>query len=99
MKTKVTLIFLFLAMIAGNTMAQDSNQDYTNAMNNIFQQVDKSKVTTGLLADYGLQIVNIEAFNGVPADSNYVSMDTWKKLYGGVYSLKINNNIFNIKNL
>jgi len=92
MKTKTTLIFLLLAMIAGNTMAQDFNLEYTNAMNNIFAKVDKSKIATGLLADYGVPIVAIEAFNGVPADSNYVSMDTWKKLYAGVFSSIINTN-------
>jgi len=45
MKTKVILISLFLALIAGNMMAQDANQAYTDAMNAIFQKVDKSKIT------------------------------------------------------
>jgi len=53
MKTKTIFITLFLAMIVGNTMAQDFNQQYTDTMNFIFQKVDKSKITTGLLADYG----------------------------------------------
>ena len=57
-----------------SSIAQDFNQQYTDTMNYIFQKVDKSKITTGLLADYGLQIMAIEAFNGVPADSNYVSI-------------------------
>ena len=61
-------------------------------MNTIFQQIDKSKITTGLLVDYGLQVVDPEAFNGVPTDSNYVDMSTWKMLYAGIYSSKINNN-------
>ena len=60
MKTKVIFISLFLAIIAGNAMAQDANLEYTNAMNNIFAKVDKSKITTGLLADYGVQIVDVE---------------------------------------
>jgi hypothetical protein len=92
MKTKLIFISLFLAIFAGNTMAQDANQAYTDAMNTIFQNVNKSKITTGLLSDYGLQIVDPEAFNGVPADSNYVNMDTWKMLYGGIYSSIINSN-------
>jgi len=92
MKTKITLISLFLTIVVGNTMAQDANQAYTDTMNAIFQQIDKSKITTGLLVDYGLQIVAPEYFNGIPADSNYVDMDTWKMLYGGIYTSKINNN-------
>ena len=69
MKTKITLLSLFLTIVVGNTMAQDANQAYTEAMNAIFQQIDKSKITTGLLADYGLQIVDIEDFNGIPSEA------------------------------
>jgi hypothetical protein len=62
-------------------------------MNYIFEQADKSRITTGLLSDYGLQMVEPGYFNGIPADSNYVDMDTWKMLYAGMYTSKINNNI------
>jgi len=93
MKAKLTFIFLFLTIVVGNTMAQDANQAYTDAMNTIFQQIDKSKITTGLLIDYGLQIVDPEYFNGVPADSNYVDMDTWISLYCSIYDAKINDRI------
>ncbi|MCL1937868.1 MAG: hypothetical protein FWF52_05685 [Candidatus Azobacteroides sp.] len=92
MKTKLTLISLFLAIAVGNVMAQDADQVYTDVMNAIFQKINKSKITTGLLIDYGVQAVDPEAFNGIPADSNYVSMDTWKMLYGGLYTSKINTN-------
>jgi hypothetical protein len=37
-------------------------------MNYIFQYVDKSRITTGLLSDYGLYMVEPDVFNGVPAD-------------------------------
>ena len=43
-------------------------------------------------ADYGVQAIDLVSFNGIPADSNYVDMDTWKMLYGGLYSSKINGN-------
>ena len=62
-------------------------------MNHIFQYVDKSRITSGLLSDYGLQIIEPKYFNGMPADSNYVDMNTWKMLYAGIYTSKINNNI------
>jgi len=89
-------VFFLLAaglMITGNLLAQNPGQDFTNRMNHIFQYVDKSKVTTGLLSDYGLQFVEPKYFNGVPADSNYVDMDTWRMLYSGMFSSKINNNV------
>ena len=92
MKTKV-LLFLAGWMITSNLLSQNPGQDYTNQMNYIFQYVDKNRITTGLLSDYGLQFIEPDVFNGVPADSNYVNMDTWKMLYSGIYTSKINNNI------
>ena len=80
-------------MIAFNLLSQNPGQDYTNRMNFIFQYIDKNKITTGLLSDYGLYAVEPDVFNGVPVDSNYVDMDAWKILYSGVYTSKINNNI------
>ena len=56
--------------------SRDPWQDYICKMNRIFQHVDKNKIATGLLSDYGLQMVDPTCFNGIPADSNYVSIDT-----------------------
>jgi hypothetical protein len=50
-------------------------------MDSVFQLADKSRIATGLLSDCGLQMVEPAYFNGVPADSNFVDMDTWKMLY------------------
>ena len=71
----------------------DPGHDFVCRMNHIFQYVDKSRITTGLLSDYGLQMVEPKYFDGVPSDSNYVSMDTWRMLYSGMFSSKINNNV------
>ena len=67
-------------------------QTYTETMNSIFEHVDKSRITTGLLSDYGAHLIDVESFNGIPSDSNYVDIDSWKKLYYGLYSSKINSN-------
>ena len=89
---------VFLLLVAGlittvHLIAQNPGQEFTNRMNHIFQHVNKSKVTTGLLIDYGLQVIEPKYFNGVPADSNYVDMDTWRMLYSGMFTSKINNNV------
>ena len=73
--------------------AQNPGQEFTDRMNHIFQHVDKSKIASGLLSDFGLQIVEPEYFDGIPADSNFVSMDTWKMLYSSMFTSKINNNL------
>lgn len=40
----------------------------------IFEHVDKTKFLTGLLSDYGQMLVDIEASDGIPRDSNYVDI-------------------------
>jgi len=87
--------FLFLTtglLMSMHLSAQNPGQDFIDRMNHIFQYVDMSKIATGLLSDYGLQVVEPEYFDGVPADSNYVSMDTWRMLYSGMFTSRINNN-------
>ena len=96
MRRKV-LLFAVGLLVTINSFAQlssslDPGQEYTNKINHIFQHVNKGLISTGLLSDYGLQIVEPEYFDGIPADSNYVDMDTWRMLYTGMYSSKVNNN-------
>ena len=91
MKNKIISLAMGI-IIAGNLLAQNPGQEFTDRMNHIFQYVDKNKIASGLLSDYGLQLIEPEYFNGVPADSNYVDMDAWRMLYLGMFSSKINSN-------
>jgi hypothetical protein len=90
------VIFLITAsvILTSHLTAQTPNSDFSNRMNRIFQLADKSKVATGLLSDYGLQMVDPKYFNGLPADSNYVDMDTWRLLYSVWIKKNKKNNIF-----
>jgi hypothetical protein len=66
MKTKF-LLFILGLLLAINGLAQigggliklepEPGQEYIDRMDYIFEHVDKSKITTGLLSDYGLQMV------------------------------------------
>ncbi|OAV71883.1 hypothetical protein Barb4_00324 [Bacteroidales bacterium Barb4] len=92
----IIYVIVFFTAVVQNVCSQtlaDYNEDYTQSINYIFANVDKNKVATGLLYDYGLHIVEPLDFNGVPSDSNYVDMDTWKALYWGIYSSKVNSKI------
>lgn len=86
-KLYAVLVYVFIANI------HLPAQNYSDTINHVFEHVDINRITTGLLSDYGVQVVDLEAFNGVPADSNYVDMDTWKKLYAGIYTSIINSNV------
>ena len=54
-------------------------------LDSIFEYVDKNTVPTGLLAEYGFHLAQLDSYNGIPTDSNYVSRMTWEMLYAGLY--------------
>jgi hypothetical protein len=69
----------------------DPKASFKNQLTALFQPLDKSKITSGLLADYAVELAEIAPFNGVPSDTNYVDASTWLKLYCSIYDAKINN--------
>lgn len=73
--------------------AQTPTDEFINRMNYVFANVNRNNVSTGLLSNYGAQAIPLEYYNGVPADSNYVDLDSYKLLYAGLYSSKFNSNI------
>jgi hypothetical protein len=90
----ITLLpgFSFTASAGNSLTLRIAPDNFTVRMNHIFQPVDKNRITTGLLADYGLQMADPKYFNGVTADSNFVDMDTWRMLYSGMFTSRINSN-------
>jgi len=90
-------LFLILAIIiiskfAHTTYAQELTL-YNSKMNSIFQYVNKSSISTGILHDFGLHLIDPIHYNGVAMnDENYIDIDVWKSLYWGIYSSKVNNN-------
>ncbi|MDR0231796.1 MAG: hypothetical protein LBI82_06720 [Dysgonamonadaceae bacterium] len=89
--TKFRLLLSVIVFIPAIVWAQDPRTDFKKQMNNLFQQVDKSRITSGLLSDYAFEVVEISPFNGIPSDTNYVNTATWVGLYSSIYDAKINN--------
>lgn len=57
-------ILLFLVFLATFFNMQAQNTAYANRMQYIFGNIDKTKVTTGYLKEFGVRFANIEACNG-----------------------------------
>lgn len=92
MKKIFTLIVSIIILI-GETQSQsyDTTQ-YYGKMNYVFQHVNKSQITTGLLRDYGIEFLNLDNYTGAALhDSNFVAVDEWRMLYTGLYSSQINS--------
>ncbi len=85
------LIFLSVIVLYQSSLAQNSTVFQDN-MNVIYQNVNRSYVTTGLLLDYGLLLNDVAKFDGSLQSNNYVNRQVWTSLYSSLYFMKFNNN-------
>ncbi|OBX26573.1 hypothetical protein A9996_04585 [Gelidibacter algens] len=58
-------------------------------MSHIFGNIDKAKVTTGYLKEFGVRFNEIEAYNGVINSNNLVDKTQWQSLYNSLYSMRV----------
>lgn len=83
---------MFLSISFSYAQTYDTTQ-YFGKMNYIFQNVNKSLVTSGFLKDYGIEFLNLDNYKGNGLhDSNFVSIDEWRVLYSSLYSSQVNGN-------
>jgi hypothetical protein len=87
------LIFsAFLAVVLCLFGVQAVAQDFDSKMSAIFQNVDKSQVSTGFLKDYGFEFLNPDHYTGNSLhDSNYVGLQDWRLLYATLLSCQVNS--------
>jgi len=90
--TVLIVLVIRLIFITISISAQDTPDAYKNRVNYIFANVDHSKVTTGLLSDYGLQVIPPEAYDGILRDTNEVDIDIFHTLYGDMDYSRFNSN-------
>lgn len=65
---KNLLCLLGVCLVIWPALAQSN--DYYNRMNHVFGAIDKSKVTTGLLKEFGIRLNEVEAYNGMLISAN-----------------------------
>ena len=69
MKKLITLLLLFPFLINAQIYV-DNN--WKNAINPTFQNLDKTKVQSGILLDYAMEFTDVTAYNGVLTDTTYI---------------------------
>lgn len=67
---KKTLL-LFLLCLIFNWSALSQNTDYYDRMEHIFGNIDKTKVSTGFLKEFGIRFNEVEAYKGVISATNW----------------------------
>jgi hypothetical protein len=97
---KFYFMLLLLVTVVTATFSQNYLKSYQtvenelkNSLNALFQDLDKSKITSGLLSNYALELTALAPYNGVMSDTNKVTMPVLLNLYSSIYSAKINNKI------
>ncbi len=92
---KKIFIVVLVLLSFGTTHAQTSNFDSTSFYANsnaVYGNLDKTKITTGLLREYGIDFINQDNYNGQNLhDSNWVNLTDWRVLYASLYSQQITN--------
>lgn len=86
---KITALSVLLLFVTALAYGQVSSA-YKTAVESIFK-VDRNFVNTGLLQDYGFFYTNVEKFNGIRSDTNYIDYPEWQLLYNSLYTYRFNS--------
>ncbi|MEQ8241466.1 MAG: hypothetical protein RIA69_19795 [Cyclobacteriaceae bacterium] len=70
-------------------LAYSQLNNYYTRMNHVFGNIQKSKVTTGLLKEFGVRWNEVEAYNGTISSINWVDETQWQSLYNSLYSMRV----------
>ncbi|WP_445734251.1 hypothetical protein [Mariniflexile sp.] len=85
MRKLLIFTFFFIAFYLCNSQ----NTDYYNRMQHVFGNIDKTKVTTGYLKEFGIRFNEVEAYNGVISTNNLVDKTQWQSLYSSLYTMRV----------
>ncbi len=90
---KKNLLLLLSICIINLSNAQTAPYDtttYYGKMGFLFNNLNRTQITTGLLRDYGIDFMNLDNYNGkVLNDTNWVTLPDWRSIYATLYSEQI----------
>jgi hypothetical protein len=86
MKNLIKLLFLMPLL----TMAQiNVDNQWKNSINPIFENLDKTKVQSGMLLDYAMEFTDVTAYNGVLTDTTYINANVLGDIYKTLFMAKV----------
>ncbi|MFK5959185.1 MAG: hypothetical protein QM495_10010 [Lutibacter sp.] len=89
-------LLLLLLLIGSTYIGYTQNNSYANRMQHIFGNIDKAKVTTGYLKEFGIRLNEIETYNGIINSNNFVDKTQWQSLYSSLYTMRIGSVALNM---
>ena len=83
-------ILLLLSAFPIMLLAQNHiDESWSNSINPIFHNLDKNRISSGILLDYGVDFTNVSAYNGVVTDTNYVDTRVISDIYKTLFMSKV----------
>lgn len=79
MKAKLLATIVMLFSLLGT--AQETDSTWAAAVNRVFSGLDKTKVPYGLLKDYAMEFIDIEAYNGELMETNFLHRGHFVSIY------------------
>lgn len=95
MKTINFFLLFALLSITWTAVAQEtdvSEEQFRQKIDSVFEHVDLKPVETGILIEYGFNLVDPTVFNGQNPDSVYSNKEILKTIYAGLYDSRVNDN-------
>lgn len=92
---KRIFILVLASCLSTYITAQNTSNDYTAVrenLDNMFENLDKTKVPTGILLDYAVDRVDFSNHEGTLNDNNFVDLATYQDI---LYSLASAGVIYN----
>ncbi len=80
----VTLAILSQAILKGQDTDIENNAEVRAQIESIFENIDKSKIQTGLLRDYSTDLVDYSVFDGTLNESNIADLGTYEYILRSV---------------
>src|SRR5579875_2197823 len=92
------ILLLLLNFCAQNIMAQNIPVDavidssFYQRVNYIFSPLEKNRVPYGLLRDFAIELTDLEHYNGMVTDSNYVDYGDFFDIYQTLFTSRVSSN-------
>ena len=92
---KITLlgILLLFPFYSQLLRAEDVAEELLAKMDTIFEHIDRSRIETGLLSDYGCFFSDPSLYDGTLNEDNYVTLHDWQMLYASMYASQVNDKV------
>lgn len=94
----ITILSVIFCALPASGQSLEDNAEVREFLDDMFGQLDMSKVPTGLLRDYAFELVDFDRYDGkVLTDSNYVEKTTFEYLLRSIRSLIWSNHFHAVR--